>query len=57
MKANEVLTEGLNEYEARLKERGKVLRKMPTMQIAHIKGIINKQKTKTREELEIVRLC
>jgi len=55
-KANEVLIERLNEYEARLKEHGEVLRKIPTMQrqIAYIKGIINKQKPKTEEKLEIL---
>ena len=54
-KANEVLIERLNEYEARLKEHGEVLRKIPTMQkqIAYIKGIISKQKPKTEEKLEI----
>jgi len=55
-KANEVLIERLNEYEARLKEHGEVLRKIPTMQkqIAYIKGIISKQKPKTEEKLEIL---
>lgn len=55
-KTNEILTERLNEYEVRLKKHGEVLKRIPTMQkqIAYIKGIINKQKPKTREELEIV---
>jgi septal ring factor EnvC (AmiA/AmiB activator) len=51
-KANEVLTERLNEYEVKLKEHGEVLRKIPTMQkqIAYIKSIIDKQKPKTEEK-------
>jgi len=55
-KTNEVLTERLNEYEAKLKEHGEVLRKIPTMQrqIAYIRSIIDKQKPKTKEKLEIV---
>ena len=55
-KTTEVLTERLNEYEARLKEHGEILRKIPTLQkqISYIKGIIDKQKPKTREKLEIV---
>jgi len=55
-KTNEVLTERLNEYEARLRDHGEVLRKIPTMQkqIAYLKGIIVKQKPKKREKVEIL---
>jgi hypothetical protein len=55
-KANEVLTERLNEYEARLKEHGEMLRMIPTMQkqIAYIKGRIVKQKPETREKAGII---
>lgn len=51
-KANEVLTDRLNEYEARLREHGEVLRMIPAMQkqIAYLKGRIDKQKQKTEEK-------
>lgn len=51
-KANEVLTERLNEYEVRLREHGEVLKMIPTMQkqIAYLKGRIDKQKPKTEEK-------
>ena len=50
-KTNEVLTERLNEYEARLREHGEVLSLIPTMQkqIAYLKGRIGKQKPKKGE--------
>jgi len=55
-KANEVLTERLNEYAVRLKEQGEVLRKILTIreQIAYFKGRTTKKKIKAREKLEIV---
>ena len=51
-KTNEVLTERLNEYTARLKEHGEVLKMIPTMrkQIAYLKGRIVKKKPKPREK-------
>jgi len=56
-KANEVLTERLNEYESTLKEHGAILKVIPTMQkqIAYLKGRIAEKKPKTREKLEIIR--
>jgi site-specific recombinase XerD len=55
-KANEVLTERLNEYEARLKDHGEVLKMVPTMQrqIAYLKGRIVKKKPRRREEAVIL---
>ena len=55
-KESEVLAERITELEARLREHGEVLRKIPTMQkqIAYLKGRIVKKKPKTREMLEIV---
>ena len=55
-KESEVLTERVTELEARLREHGEVLRKIPTIQkqIAYLKGRIEKQKPKTEEKLEIV---
>jgi len=56
-KESEVLTERVIELEARLKEHGEVLRKIPTMQkqIAYLKGTIKKQKPKTKEKPLIFR--
>lgn len=55
-KASEVLIERLNEYEARLRDHGEVLKMIPTMQkqIAYLKGRIVKKKPKTEEKLEIL---
>jgi len=56
-KANDTLTERLNEYEIRLREHGEILREIPTMkkQIAYLKGTIKKPKPKRREEPIIIR--
>ena len=56
-KGSEVLTERVNELEARLREHGEVLEVIPTMQrqIAYLKGTIKKQKPKKRKEPFIIR--
>jgi len=55
-KANEVLTERLNEHEARLNNHGAILKMIPTTQkqIAYLKGRIAKKKPKPREKAEII---
>ena len=55
-KTNEVLTERLNEYEARLNDHGAILKMIPTMQkqIAYLKGRIVKKKPKPSEKAEII---